>query len=114
MTTTILKISKKVAEMLADGLNPDGGISKRVTAEVDAGRVQKDGSVMIEATGSDCSLLYGFALGSISKLDTALLTVDPADKHRLMGQHSAWRSLVRQVAIPSSEAMTAAGGTPAP
>lgn len=99
MTNTVgtLKISKKMAVMLIEAF-PEGGLRQRIEAEQQAERFQKDGAVMIEADSDDVALLYGYATGSMSKLDAALLTAAPEDKHKLLGQHSAWRALVRQVA----------------
>jgi|GEM_PF-5708658 len=108
MSTTNLKISKKVAAMLAEALAAEGGILKRIEAEVAAGREDKAGAVMIEATREDCALLYGYALGSMSKLDAELPNAAAEDKHKLLGQHSAWRALVRQVAEPASSGEPAA------
>lgn len=112
MSTTKLKISKKVAEMLAEAF-PEGSLRERVEAEVAAGRADKSGAVMIDAGTDDCSLLYGYALGSMRKLDAELPNAAAEDKHKLLGQHSAWRSLVRQVAEPASMAAAADQGEPA-
>jgi hypothetical protein len=92
-----LKISKKMAALLIEAF-PEGSLRERIEAEQKAERYQKDGAVMIEASRDDVALLYGYALGAISKLDAELPNADPENKHRLMGQHSAWRALVRQVA----------------
>jgi hypothetical protein len=92
-----LKISKKMAALLIEAF-PEGSLRARIEAETVAERFVKDGAVMIEATSDDIALLYGYALGSMSKLDAELPQAAAEDRHKLLGQHSAWRALVRQVA----------------
>lgn len=94
---TTLKISKKMAELLAAAL-PDGDTPKQIAAESDAGRADKTGAVLIKVGSDTAALLHGFARGSISRLDAAL-AAGPSDdaKRKLMGEHSAWRALARQM-----------------
>lgn len=94
--TAQLKISKKMAALLAE--LPAAKINAKIAAEVEAGRDDKTGAVMIEACFADTTVLQGFAAGSIQRLNIELeKAADGPDKHRLMGEHSAWRALLRQM-----------------
>lgn len=93
---TTLKISKKMAELLATEFPEDGDTRQKIAAEVAAGRADKTGAVMIDSTPTDTALLHGYTLGSIARLDAELPKADEANKHKLMGEHSAWRALLRQ------------------
>jgi hypothetical protein len=97
--TITLKISKKMAALLT-AINPDGGTVALVAAEVAAGRTDKDGAVQVEAERDNAFALLGFALGSMSKLDAALALAEGDDKRRMLGEHSAWRALVKQLPRP--------------
>lgn len=97
-----LKISKRMAELLAPNFP---NTRERIEAEVAAGRADKTGAVMVEVESGNIALIYGYALGSISKLDAELKqTPEGPDKHKLLGEHSAWRALVRQVAPIADDA----------
>jgi hypothetical protein len=97
MSTTItLKISKKMAALLT-GIIPEGGTVAAIAAEVAAGRVAADGSVTVETERENGMALLGIAKGRMSMLDAALLSAEGPDKHKLLGEHSAWRALAKQL-----------------
>jgi len=96
MSNTTLKISKKMAALLT-ALIPEGGTVASINAEVAAGRTDKDGAVMVELEPGNDLVLYGLALGRMGTLDAELKHADADTKRRLMGEHSAWRALVRQL-----------------
>lgn len=98
MTCTTLKISAKMAALLAELLPATGNTNTKIAAEVAAGRHDAAGAVLIESEHVDTVYLHGFALGSMSKLDAELGKIEGGpEKHKLLGQHSAWRALVRQM-----------------
>lgn len=91
-----LKISKRMNALLA-AMIPEGGTVALIGLEVAAGRADKDGAVMIEVPHTDAIGLLGIATGRMSALDAELKTAAPEDKHKLLGEHSAWRALARQL-----------------
>lgn len=93
---TILKISKKMAELLRAEI-PDGPTMQRIDAEHAAGRADKTGAVKVQVEHDNAVLIAGIALGRMGKLDADLKTVAPENKHKLLGEHSAWRALARQL-----------------
>jgi hypothetical protein len=105
MSTTALKISKKMASLLATYLH-DGGTHAKVEAETAAGRADKAGAVNIEVPRDDAIFLHGFALGRKHALDAALEKASTDDERKpLFGEHSAWSALLRQLpAVPQEAA----------
>jgi hypothetical protein len=99
--STTLKISPKMAALLTEHF-PEGGTVALIAAEVAAGRADKAGAVQIAPDASNVPFLYSYALGRIGKLDAdlAAMAADSPDKRPLMGEHSAWRALVRQLPAP--------------
>ena len=97
---TILKISKSMTELRRAEI-PDGPTMQRIDAEHAAGRADKTGAVKVEVEHDNAVLIAGIALGRLGKLDADLKTADPAIKHKLLGEHSAWRALARQLPQPS-------------
>lgn len=105
--STTLKISRKMAELLRAELAADGETLALIDAEHEAGTADKSGAVIIEVPQQVAALLAGLALGSIHRLDAELTTAAPENKHKLLGAHSAWRSLSRQLpqfAVPDPAA----------
>jgi len=95
-TPSNLKISKKMAELLRVEI-PGGETMKRIDAEQAAGRADKTGAVMVEVEHDNAVLMAGIALGRMGKLDAELAQAAPENKHKLLGEHSAWRALSRQL-----------------